>query len=160
MHRNKQQKKRQEKQAVNSIHYWDTKRLEEMTESEWESICDGCGLCCLTKLQDDETDEIVYTRIVCEYSDTETGKCSDYSNRSKNVPTCVPLSRKRVSKFDWLPDTCGYRVLDRGDKLANWHPLNSGSSTSVTLAGVGLLAIPLVINQPNLDYEDYLIDKP
>ena len=114
----------------------------------------------LTKLQDDETDEIVYTRIVCEYTNEETGQCSDYENRSKNVPTCVPLTRKRVADFDWLPDSCGYRVLDRGDKLAKWHPLNSGLNDSVKLAGVGLLAIPLVINHPNLDYEDYIMDKP
>ncbi len=114
----------------------------------------------LTKLQDDEIDEIVYTRIVCEYTNEETEQCSDYENRSKNVPTCVPLTRKRVADFDWLPDSCGYRVLDRGDKLAKWHPLNSGLNDSVKLAGVGLLAIPLVINHPNLDYEDYIMDKP
>jgi uncharacterized cysteine cluster protein YcgN (CxxCxxCC family) len=131
-----------------------------MNETEWESICDGCGLCCLIKLEDAETAEIVYTRVVCEYSDQQTGQCSDYANRSKNVPTCVSLTRKKVTEFDWLPDSCGYRILDRVAKLAKWHPLNTGITESVKLAGVGLLAIPLIVNQPNLDYEDYLIDKP
>ncbi|MDX1796118.1 MAG: YcgN family cysteine cluster protein, partial [Hydrogenovibrio sp.] len=106
--------------------YWETKSLEEMTQQEWESLCDGCGLCCLTKLQDEETEEIVYTRVVCPYSDPKTAQCSDYANRSVNVPTCVQLTLERVAEFDWLPDTCAYRMLYRGQKLADWHPLNSG----------------------------------
>ncbi len=140
--------------------YWKTKTLAEMDKAEWESICDGCGLCCLTKLQDEDTDEIVYTRIVCKYSDLATGQCSDYANRSVNVPTCVPLTRERVAEFDWLPETCGYRILNRGDQLADWHPLNSGKPASVSQAGVGLLAIPVVVDTGDLDYEDFLIDKP
>lgn len=142
--------------------YWDNKTLEEMTPEEWESLCDGCGLCCLTKLQDEDTDEIVYTSVVCRYSDTETGQCSDYENRSTNVPTCVPLTRERVAEFDWLPDSCAYRVIYRGDKLADWHPLNSGKKESVKLAGVGLLAIPLlVVDSDEIeDFEDYVMDKP
>ncbi|MDG4812892.1 YcgN family cysteine cluster protein [Hydrogenovibrio sp. 3SP14C1] len=140
--------------------FWETKTLAEMTTEEWESVCDGCGLCCLTKLQDDETDEIVYTRVVCKYSDLKTGACSDYKNRSKNVPTCVNLTLDRVAEFDWLPDTCGYRVLYRGDPLPEWHPLVSGKRESVTEAHIGLLAIPVVVDQPGLEYEDYLMKKP
>jgi len=140
--------------------FWETKTLAEMTTEEWESVCDGCGLCCLTKLQDDETDEIVYTRVVCKYSDLKTGACSDYENRSKNVPTCVNLTLDRVAEFDWLPDTCAYRVLYRGDPLPEWHPLVSGKRESVTEAHIGLLAIPVVVDQPDLDYEDYLMKKP
>lgn len=140
--------------------FWETKTLAEMTTDEWESVCDGCGLCCLTKLQDDETDEIVYTRVVCKYSDLKTGACSDYQNRSKNVPTCVNLTLDRVAEFDWLPDTCGYRVLYRGDPLPEWHPLVSGKRESVTEAHIGLLAIPVVVDQPGLEYEDYLMKKP
>uniref|UniRef100_Q31G01 Uncharacterized protein n=1 Tax=Hydrogenovibrio crunogenus (strain DSM 25203 / XCL-2) TaxID=317025 RepID=Q31G01_HYDCU len=140
--------------------FWETKTLAEMTTEEWESVCDGCGLCCLTKLQDDETDQIVYTRVVCKYSDLKTGACSDYQNRSINVPTCVNLTLDRVAEFDWLPDTCAYRVLYRGDPLPEWHPLVSGKKESVTEAHVGLLAIPVVVDQPGLDYEDYLMKKP
>ncbi|MBD3611281.1 MAG: YcgN family cysteine cluster protein [Hydrogenovibrio crunogenus] len=139
--------------------FWETKTLAEMTTEEWESVCDGCGLCCLTKLQDDETDQIVYTRVVCKYSDLKTGACSDYQNRSINVPTCVNLTLDRVAEFDWLPDTCAYRVLYRGDPLPEWHPLVSGKKESVTEAHVGLLAIPVVVDQPGLDYGDCLMKK-
>ncbi|BCN93488.1 UPF0260 protein [Thiomicrorhabdus immobilis] len=140
--------------------FWETKTLDEMTQSEWESLCDGCGLCCLTKLQDDETDEIVYTSVVCPYSDKETGACKDYENRSVNVPTCVQLTLERVAEFDWLPDTCAYRMIYRGQGLADWHPLVSGTANSMKKAGVGLSAIPVVVDCPGLDYEDYIIDKP
>ncbi|WP_019556327.1 YcgN family cysteine cluster protein [Thiomicrorhabdus arctica] len=143
-----------------SLPFWETKSLDEMTQKEWESVCDGCGLCCLTKLQDDETDEIVYTGVVCAYSDLATGQCSDYANRSTNVPTCVQLTKERVAEFDWLPDTCAYRVLYRGQSLPNWHPLISGKPQSVKAAGIGLLAIPVVVDTGNLDYEDFLISKP
>ncbi|MDX1796971.1 MAG: YcgN family cysteine cluster protein, partial [Hydrogenovibrio sp.] len=81
-------------------------------------------------------------------------------NRSVNVPTCVQLTLERVAEFDWLPDTCAYRMLYRGQKLADWHPLNSGRADSVKAAGVGLQAIPVVVDRPGLDYEDYVIDQP
>ncbi|HIE39921.1 MAG TPA: YcgN family cysteine cluster protein [Thiomicrorhabdus sp.] len=153
-----------ENQNKQLSHFWEQKSLEDMTLLEWESICDGCGLCCLTKLQDDDTEEIVYTRIVCDYSDLETGHCRDYANRSTNVPTCVQLTRERVAEFDWLPDTCAYRMLYRGQPLADWHPLLSGSSESLKKAGVGLSAIEVVVNHTveasDLDYEDFVIDKP
>ncbi len=144
--------------------FWERKTLDEMTQAEWESICDGCGLCCLTKLQDDDTEEIVYTRIVCDYSDLKTGHCTDYANRSINVPTCVQLTKERVAEFDWLPDTCAYRMLYRGQPLADWHPLVSGSKESLKTAGVGLSAIDVVVTrmveQAEADYEEYVIDKP
>lgn len=140
--------------------FWETKTLDEMTQSEWESLCDGCGLCCLTKLQDDETDEIVYTSIVCPYSDLKTGACKDYENRSVNVPSCVQLTLARVAEFDWLPDSCAYRMIYRGQGLADWHPLVSGTASSLKNAGVGLSAIPVQVDRPGIDYEDYIIDKP
>jgi uncharacterized cysteine cluster protein YcgN (CxxCxxCC family) len=140
--------------------FWKTKTLEQMSQQEWESLCDGCGLCCLTKLQDEDTNEIHYTRVVCPYSDLQTGQCSDYTNRSVNVPTCVQLTLERVAEFDWLPDTCAYRMIHRGQDLADWHPLVSGDSNSLKKAGVGLSAIEVVVDSPHLDHEDYLIDKP
>jgi len=144
--------------------FWEHKTLEEMTQAEWESLCDGCGLCCLTKLQDEETEEIVYTRIVCDYSDPETGGCTDYANRSVNVPTCVQLTKARIAEFDWLPDTCAYRMLYRGQSLADWHPLVSGSRKSLKKAGVGLSAIDVVVNssveKEGLDCEAFIMDKP
>jgi len=146
--------------SKNEAPFWEQKTLDEMTQQEWESLCDGCGLCCLTKLQDDATDEIVYTRVVCPLSDTETGQCTDYANRSVKVPTCVQLTKERVAEFDWLPDSCAYRMIYRGQGLADWHPLVSNNKLSVKNAGVGLTAIPVVIDGPGIDYESYLIDKP
>lgn len=143
-----------------SNRFWETKSLAELNSAEWEALCDGCGLCCLTKLQDDGTDEIVYTRVVCPYSDLETGACSDYENRSVNVPSCVTLTLQRVAEFDWLPDSCAYRMRYRGQSLPEWHHLNSGSRTKVHQQGIGLLGIPVVVDTPDLNYEDYLMDTP
>ena len=140
--------------------FWESKTLNEVSQQEWESLCDGCGLCCLTKLMDDETEEIVYTRVVCSYSDLNTGECSDYPNRSENVPACVQLTLDRVADFDWLPDTCAYRMVYRGQGLASWHPLVSGQKDSLKNAYVGLRSIPVVVDYQGIDYEDYLIDKP
>lgn len=140
--------------------FWETKTLAEMTTEEWESVCDGCGLCCLTKLQDEDTEEIVYTRVVCAYSDLETGACSDYANRSVNVPTCVQLTLPRIAEFDWLPDSCGYRRIYLGKPLPDWHPLITGQRDSLKQAGVGLSAIPVVVDTGDLDYEDYVIEHP
>lgn len=140
--------------------FWESKTLEQMTASEWEALCDGCGLCCLNKLQDEESEEIVYTSVVCAFSDIKTGQCRDYPNRSINVPTCVQLTLERVAEFDWLPDTCAYRMVYRGQGLADWHPLVSGRANSLKQANVGLSAIPVVLDQPNLDYEEFIIDKP
>ncbi|WP_319379767.1 YcgN family cysteine cluster protein [Thiomicrorhabdus sp.] len=143
-----------------SERFWEQKTLQEMDQQEWEALCDGCGLCCLTKLQDEDTDEIVYTRVVCPYSDPKTAACTDYANRSVNVPTCVQLTLPRVAEFDWLPDSCAYRMIYRGQKLPDWHPLVSGNRESVGRAGIGLTAIPVVVDNGKLDYEDYLIEKP
>lgn len=138
--------------------FWETKTLSQMTEAEWESLCDGCGLCCLNKLQDEETDDIAYTRVVCPYSDTQTGQCKDYANRSVNVPTCVQLTADLASEFHWLPSTCAYRLLAVGSPLPKWHPLITGDPQSVKQAKVGLTSIPVVVDNGQLDYEDYLID--
>ena len=140
--------------------FWEVKTLEEMTQQEWESLCDGCGLCCLNKLQDEETDEIVYTRVICAYSDIETGRCSDYANRSMNVPSCVQLTKERVAEFDWLPDSCAYRLIYRRQPLPDWHSLVSGQADSVKQAKQGIHAIQVVVDNGRLDYEDFLIDNP
>jgi len=138
--------------------FWETKTLEQMTNEEWESLCDGCGLCCLNKIQDEETDEIAYTRVVCPYSDVKTGQCTDYANRTKNVPTCVQLTADLASEFHWLPSTCAYRRLAMRQPLPHWHPLLTGDPHSVTKAQVGLTAIKVVVDDGKLDYEDFLID--
>ena len=140
--------------------YWDTKALEDLTEQEWESLCDHCGLCCLIKLQDEDTDEIVYTNIVCRYLNTQDCSCNDYENRSINVPECVPFPIAKVAEFDWLPESCAYRLRYNKQPLKAWHPLNTGNFDSVKKAGVGIQSFPIIIEQENLDFEDFVIEKP
>lgn len=140
--------------------FWEELPLSELNQEQWEALCDGCGLCCLVKLQDEDTDEIVYTRVVCQYSHPETGACTEYHQRSVKVPSCVPLTLDNISQFDWLPESCAYRLRWRGQPLPEWHPLNTGRADSVKKAGVGLQAIPVVVETPELDPEDYVMDKP
>src|SRR5690348_14753041 len=89
--------------------FWRAKTLEEMTDAEWESLCDGCGRCCLLKLEDADTGAIDYTDAACKLLDLTTCKCSDYANRKRHVPDCIKLTPRKVEAFDWMPDTCGYR---------------------------------------------------
>ncbi len=140
--------------------YWDDKPLHDLSAKEWESLCDHCGLCCLIKLQDEDTDEIVYTSVVCSYSNQTDCSCNDYANRSVNVPECVPFPINKVAEFDWLPDSCAYRLRYNNRPLKKWHPLNTGTFDSVKKAGVGIQSFPILIDEPNLDYEDFIIKKP
>jgi uncharacterized cysteine cluster protein YcgN (CxxCxxCC family) len=118
--------------------FWRHKTFDEMTPDEWESLCDGCARCCLHKLQDEDTREVEFTRVVCRLLDEETCRCTDYQNRSTRVPDCVRLTPDNVSTFDWLPGTCAYRRLDEGRDLAWWHPLVSGNPDTVLRAGISV----------------------
>lgn len=116
--------------------FWQTKTLTEMTQSEWESLCDGCARCCLHKLEDEDTAEVHYTAVVCRYLDHQTCACGDYKNRHKNVPNCVQLTPERAVEFKWLPTTCAYRMLAEGRGLADWHPLVAGDREAMKAAGI------------------------
>ncbi len=118
--------------------YWESKRLEEMTPKEWDSICDGCGKCCLCKLQDDETGEIFYTNVACKLLDIATCRCTSYKKRKELIPGCAILSPKNIKVFRWLPQTCAYRLLSQGKELFRWHHLISGSSGMVHKLGVSI----------------------
>lgn len=110
--------------------FWKTKSLTQMTREEWESLCDGCAKCCVIKLQDDDTDEVFYTNVVCHLLDLETCRCTDYSNRKTKVPTCVVLDAENLSGLSWMPKTCAYRLVAEGKDLPDWHPLVSGLRSS------------------------------
>lgn len=116
--------------------FWKRKSLGEMSADEWESLCDGCALCCLQKLEDEDTGEIYFTDIACRLLDVKTCRCTDYANRAKLVSSCLVLSVDDPEAFDWLPGTCAYRLLAEGKDLPDWHPLNTGNPDSARQAGI------------------------
>ncbi len=118
--------------------FWKTKTLGEMTRAEWESLCDGCGRCCLHKLRDEDTNEVVFTNVACRLLNIPSCRCADYENRRKWVPDCVKLTPAKLKKIDWLPPTCAYRLLAEGKDLMWWHPLVSGDPETVHKAGVSV----------------------
>ena len=118
--------------------FWRVKRLGEMSPGEWESLCDGCGRCCLLKLQDEDTDRIAYVDVSCRLLDRTSCQCSDYPNRRDHVPDCVRLTPALVEEIGWLPPTCAYRLIDEGKDLPWWHPLVSGDAGTVHQAGVSV----------------------
>ena len=111
--------------------FWKTKSLSDMTQKEWESLCDGCGKCCLHKLEDADTGEIAMTDVSCGYLDLQTCRCSDYANRQSNVPDCVKLTRTNLPTLRWLPGTCAYRLIYQGNDLPEWHHLVCGDKEAV-----------------------------
>ncbi len=118
--------------------FWRVKTLEEMTPAEWESLCDGCGRCCLVKLEDEDTGAIHATDVACRLFDAGSCRCRDYANRSAQVPDCVTLTPADARSLGWLPPTCAYRLVARGEDLKWWHPLVSGDPATVIAAGVSV----------------------
>jgi uncharacterized protein len=118
--------------------FWRQKSLEEMTRREWESLCDGCGRCCLVKLEDEDTGEIHFTDVGCKLFDAAACRCRDYANRIRKVRDCIKLTPEITRSLKWLPPTCAYRVLAEGRDLAWWHPLVSGSAETVHAAGISV----------------------
>ena len=118
--------------------FWKRKRLDQMSQPEWESLCDGCGRCCLIKLEDSDTGDIDYTDIACQLLDLGKCRCSNYENRNKLVPDCLVLTAENLNDLHWMPSTCAYRLIDEGKELAWWHPLVSGDQGTVHEAGISV----------------------
>jgi uncharacterized cysteine cluster protein YcgN (CxxCxxCC family) len=136
--------------------FWKTKSLAEMTPGEWESLCDGCGKCCLCKLEDIDTGEIHWTSVACRLFDPALCRCRDYAHRQEKVPDCIRLSPENVGTISWLPSTCAYRVLAEGGELAWWHPLVSGDPRSVHRAGISVRGRVSAIETDLPDEEAFL----
>jgi uncharacterized cysteine cluster protein YcgN (CxxCxxCC family) len=142
--------------------FWKTKTLEEMSAAEWESLCDGCGKCCLSKLEDEDTGEIYFTSVGCRLFNAKTCRCRDYENRLSVVSDCVRLTPQNVRTIKWLPSTCAYRLVAEGRDLYPWHPLISGNKNSVHKAGASVrgrvTASEAEMREPE-DYFDHMLDS-
>lgn len=139
--------------------FWKTKTLAEMSVEEWESLCDGCGRCCLHKVRYDGSGALGFTNVACRLLNLETAQCSDYTHRRRKVPDCVQLTAADLEEIDWLPPSCAYRLIDEGKPLAWWHPLVSGDPQTVHTAGVSIRGRALSEKRAGM-LEHHLADWP
>jgi uncharacterized protein len=138
--------------------FWRAKTLEQMSTAEFESLCDGCGKCCLHKLEDEDNGDVYYTKVACRFLDHNNCRCQTYSDRQTHVPDCVVLTPSSVKETYWLPETCAYRLVAEGLPLFDWHPLVSGDSDSVHKAGMSVAGQVVHENTVDLnDLEDYVV---
>ena len=143
---------------MHSDAFWQHKSLAQMTPQEWEALCDGCGLCCLVKLEDEDSHEVAYTKVACKLLDCTTARCSDYPNRQQQVPDCIQLTPEKLDSIHWLPPSCAYRRLKEGKNLPSWHYLNTGSRQSVIRAkksAAGRCISETEVNEEEI--EDYIV---
>lgn len=142
--------------------FWNEKSLAEMSREEWESLCDHCGKCCLTKLEDeDDEGSIYYTNIVCDLFNKKDGSCTDYWNRETLVPTCLRLTQDNLAQIEWMPPSCAYRRIMEGRGLAKWHHLVSGDKKTIHETGHSVLG--RVVFEKDVDedaLEEYIVTWP
>ena len=133
--------------------FWEHKPLEDMSPAEWESLCDGCGLCCLQKLEDEEDGSVWFTDVACKLLDLGNCRCSNYPERRRHVPDCVSLDPQSVRSIGWLPRTCAYRLLAEGKPLRRWHHLVCGDPHAVHAAGISRAG--RMVSETEVDPEDW-----
>lgn len=127
------------------------KPMMQMTDAEWESLCDGCGLCCQIRVEDEDTGEIALSNVACRYLCLNSHHCTDYANRQKNVADCVKVTPQNVHELTWLPHTCAYRLVSRGEKLPRWHHLISGDKNRVHTHGPSMKGT--IISEDDADWQ-------
>lgn len=139
--------------------FWESKPLHDFSQQEWESLCDGCGLCCLQKLQDEDSEEVVYTAVSCQYLDTQACRCKVYERRFEYLPECLNLTKANLAEtLPWLPSSCSYKLVHEGKKLPDWHHLNSHDSETIHRYNHSVrdkVISELEVNEE--DWEDYII---
>ncbi len=139
--------------------FWEKKLLSELTKEEWESLCDGCGKCCVLKLENVDNKKIYYTNVSCKLLNRKNIKCNNYKNRKKIVPNCIKLSPKNINYLKWMPKTCAYRRINEGKKLFDWHPLISKRKNSTIESGNSIYG--KILSENNVKEDDliyYLYD--
>lgn len=136
--------------------FWEFKSLAEMTVPEWESLCDGCGLCCLIRFEDEDTGDVTPTRVSCKLFDDDLCRCSNYGERKRHVPDCIKLTPYNIEDLMWMPLSCAYRRLHEGKTLPDWHPLITGDPESVHKAGVSVRG--QTISEGSLNEADEAMD--
>ena len=146
---------------MSELPFWRRKTLAEMTAAEWESLCDGCGKCCLVKLEDADSGEIHFTDVACHLLDLGSCRCGDYARRKSIVADCVVLTPEAVGDLSWMPSTCGYRLVAEGKALAWWHPLVSGDPETVHRAGISVRGRATTERRvPDAELEDHIVTWP
>lgn len=138
-------------------HFWERHALSELTSAEWEALCDGCGKCCLHKVEDEDTGEIFATDVACRLLDLKTGRCRDYAHRKARVPDCLQLKPALVAQFNWLPETCAYRRVAQGKPLPEWHYLVCGDREAVHRAGASVRGRAVSELDIEDDIEDHIL---
>lgn len=133
--------------------FWKRKTLAELDREEWESLCDGCGLCCLQKLEDEQDGGVYYTNIACQLLDLDTARCSNYPDRKSFVPDCIQLTAAQTDVFSWLPNTCAYRLVSEGKDLFAWHHLVCGNTDAVHTEGISQLG--RMVSELNVDPKNW-----
>lgn len=141
-----------------SERFWETTPIDALDRAQWEALCDGCGKCCIHKLEDDETGELLPTNVSCRLLDRATAQCSDYRHRHAYVTECVRLSRHNVRTIDWLPSTCAYRLRAAGEALPAWHYLVCGDREAVHAAGESVRGWTISEDDAG-EFEHHLIDR-
>lgn len=132
--------------------FWETKSLKEMSDEEWESLCDHCGWCCLHKYEDEDSGEIKYSNVACKLLQIEDCSCTQYDKRERLVESCTKLTPQKTDEFHWLPESCAYRLIQNGTPLANWHPLISGNYEKMNADGINIRSF--AISENDVDMAD------